>query len=110
MPAYRIFRMKEHVRQNFRWQPHTSGAAAVKPRDFEPADTVESANAYSCWLELKDTGSALQVGDLLEAEDATLRIYKYVGFEDAQWVLPEVKQQELKPETAEPATAMAGIQ
>ena len=91
MPAYRIFRMKDHVRQNFRWQPHTSGAANVKPKDFEPAASVESANAYSCWLELKDTQEALKVGDLLESEDGTLRIYKYVGFEDAVWILPEVK-------------------
>ena len=91
MPAYRIYRMKEHVRQPFRWQPHTTGAAIAKPKDFLEGDTVESANAYSCWLELKDTSGALVVGDLLEAEDGTLRIYKYVGFEDAKWVLPEVK-------------------
>ena len=107
MPAYRIFRMKDHVRQNFRWQPHTSGAAIVKPRDFEPADNVESANAYSCWLELKDTGGALQVGDLLEAEDGTLRIYKYVGFEDAKWILPEVKADAQPALAAEADTLVA---
>jgi len=30
-------------------------------------------------------------GDLLEAENGALRIYKFVGFEEAQWVLPEAK-------------------
>ena len=27
----------------------------------------------------------------LEAEDGSLRIFKFVGFEEAQWVLPEAK-------------------
>ncbi len=33
------------------------------------------------------------MGDLLETEDGQLRICKYVGFEPAQWVLPEPKHQ-----------------
>ena len=40
---------------------------------------------------------ALQVGDLLEGEDGRLRICKYVGFEPAQWVLPEPKAALEKP-------------
>jgi hypothetical protein len=33
------------------------------------------------------------VGDLLEAENGQLRICKYVGFEPAQWVIPELRNQ-----------------
>jgi len=45
------------------------------------------------------------VGDLLESADGQLRICKYVGFEPAQWVLPEVKHQgEPRPESAEPSS------
>jgi hypothetical protein len=91
MPLYRIHRMKDHPRQQFRWQPHTGGASNVKPRDYEPATTVEANSAYSAWALLRDSGSPLLVGDLLESEDGALRIYKYVGFEEARWVLPELK-------------------
>jgi hypothetical protein len=42
-------------------------------------------------MALKDTDTALQVGDILEVEGLELRIYKYVGFEEAQWIMPEVK-------------------
>jgi len=31
------------------------------------------------------------VGDILEMDAGELRIYKYVGFEEAQWQVPEVK-------------------
>jgi hypothetical protein len=31
------------------------------------------------------------VGDLLEAPDGVLRIFKFVGFEEAHWVVPEAK-------------------
>ncbi len=83
--------MKDNPRQQFRWQPHTSGVTMVKPKDYEPGSTVESLTAYSTWMELRDSEEALRVGDLLEAESGELRIYKYVGFEEARWVLPEVK-------------------
>jgi hypothetical protein len=53
---------------------------------------------------LRDSGDALGVGDLLETEDAQLRICKYVGFEPAQWVLPEPKR-EAEPASAEQTTA-----
>jgi hypothetical protein len=33
------------------------------------------------------------VGDLLETGDGQLRVCKYVGFEPAQWVVPELKPQ-----------------
>ena len=40
---------------------------------------------------LREAGTPLAVGDLLEFGDGQLRICKYVGFEPAQWVLPEAK-------------------
>jgi hypothetical protein len=60
-------------------------------RDYEPVSEVEGTGPYGVWLQLKDTEQALQVGDILESESGELRIYKYVGFESAQWQLPEPK-------------------
>ena len=92
MATYRIFRMKEHVRQHFRWAPHTSGVMTAKPRDFEESGTIEASSPYAAWKSLRETDRPLEVGDLIEAEDTTLRVYKYVGMEEARWILPEVKQ------------------
>ena len=89
MPLYRIHRMKDSPRQQFRWAPHVSGSATVKPRDYEPGDRIEAVNEYDAWRQLRESNQALAVGDLLETEDGLLRICKYVGFEPAQWVLPE---------------------
>lgn len=91
MALYRLHRMKDHVRNSFRWAPHTSGVMMIKPRDFEPAGEVEAANFYDAWTSLRGSESAIDIGDLLEAESGDLRICKYVGFEQAQWVLPEVR-------------------
>jgi hypothetical protein len=91
MPSYRIHRLKDHLRQQFRSAPHVSGAANVKPRDYELAGDVEASSPYFAYFSLKGSADALQPGDLLEAEDLSLRIYKYVGFEEARWVLPEAK-------------------
>lgn len=100
MASYRIFRMKEHVRQYFRWAPHTSGVMNAKPRDFEEAGAIEAASPYAAWKSLRETDRPLEVGDLIEAEDMTLRIYKYVGMEEAKWLLPEAKPV-LVPEPAQ---------
>jgi hypothetical protein len=43
------------------------------------------------------------VGDLLETEDGQLRICKYVGFEPAQWVLPEPKHHAEPENVTQPA-------
>ena len=91
MPTFRIHRMKENPRQQFRWQPHTSGVTNVKPKDYEAGDSVEAASAYGAWMSLRDTEQALRVGDLLENEAGLMCIYKYVGFEEARWVVPEAK-------------------
>jgi hypothetical protein len=91
MPAFRIFRMRESARQQFRWAPHTSGASQLKPKDYEEAGQVEASGFYAAWTALKREGRPLDVGDLLEREGGELRICKYVGFEEARWMVPEVK-------------------
>ena len=105
MPLYRIFRMKDSPRQQFRWAPHVSGAATAKPKDYEPRGEVDALNEYDAWRLLRESGDPLMVGDLLETEGGQLRICKYVGFEPAQWVLPEPKPVgEPEPEPASPST------
>ncbi len=99
MPLFRIYQMKDSPRQQFRWAPHVSGSAAVKPKDYEQRGQIEAQNEYDAWRLLRESGEPLSVGDLLETEDGRLRICKYVGFEPASWVLPEVKTQP-EPETA----------
>lgn len=91
MPLYRIHRLRDAVRQQFRWAPHTIGVTRVKPRDYEVVHTIEAPNVYAAWLALKDNEKALQVGDILEVEGGELRIYKYVGFEEAEWFVAEPK-------------------
>lgn len=91
MPNFRIFRMKDAPRQQFRWAPHVSGSANVKLRDYEEAEEIAAANEYEAWTLLRSGQRPLEVGDLLQNEAGELRICKYVGFEAAQWVLPEPK-------------------
>jgi hypothetical protein len=89
MPSYRIHRLKDHLRQAFRSAPHVSGTAQVKPRDYEPGDRIDAASPYAAFFSRRESGSPLEVGDILEAEDGSLRICKFVGFEDAQWLIQE---------------------
>lgn len=93
--------MKDSPRQQFRWAPHVSGTATLKPRDYEQRGEVEAQHEYDAWRVLRESGDPLQVGDLLETESGQLRICKYVGFEPAQWVLPEPRH------SAEPVAAGA---
>lgn len=106
MPLFRIHRMKENPRQQFRWAPHVSGAANVKPKDYEPAGDVEADNEYAAWALLRDSETPLSVGDLLELPEGRLRICKYVGFDEARWFIPEVTiPQSVPPAAPEPAAA-----
>ena len=93
MPSFRIHRLKDHLRQNFRFAPHLSGTAAVKPRDYETSEdaTVEASSPYAAFFALREAPQPIQIGDVLECEDGSLRIFKFVGIEEAQWVLPETK-------------------
>jgi hypothetical protein len=95
MPAYQIYRLKETPRQHFRWTPHTPGVAIVKLRDYEPGPIIPAASPYALWLDLRGGDQAIAVGDVVEiVSDAPeqrgqLRIFKYIGFEEAQWFVPE---------------------
>ncbi|MGO4882408.1 MAG: hypothetical protein ACLP59_16490 [Bryobacteraceae bacterium] len=91
MAMFRVYRMKDAPRQQFRWAPHVAGAASVKAKDYEPAGEVEADSDYHAWMRLREAGNPLGVGDLLETEAGALRICKYVGFEAANWFVPEVK-------------------
>lgn len=91
MPRYRVYRMKEVPRQQFRWAPHVAGEAGVKARDYEPDVEIEAGSEYDAWSRLRESERPLEVGDLLEGENGMLRICKYVGFESANWVIPEAK-------------------
>ena len=90
MPAYQIHRLREAARNQFRWAAHTSGVTVVKPKDYEKDAVVEAASPYAAWMALRESESRLQVGDLLELEGGEVRIFKYVGFEEARWHVPEV--------------------
>jgi hypothetical protein len=107
MPLYRIFRMKDSPRQQFRWAPHVSGSANVKPKDYEERGHVDALHEYDAWRILREQGDPLLVGDLLESPEGQLRICKYVGFEPAQWILPEPKPEQLDPpaRSVEPSAA-----
>lgn len=98
MPSYRVHRLKDHLRQPFRFAPHVTGAAVVKPRDYEPGDIVEAPSPYVAYFSMRESAKPLEVGDLLEAENSTLCICKFIGFEEARWALPEVR-----PESAHAA-------
>jgi hypothetical protein len=105
MPLYRIYRMKDSPRQQFRWAPHVSGCASVKPKDYEQRGEIEALHEYDAWKSLRESGEALAVGDLLEADAGRLSICKYVGFEPAQWILPEPKTSSEPPLPDAPAPA-----
>jgi hypothetical protein len=86
--------------------------AIVKLKDYEAGGEVESHSPYSLWKELQDADSRhsegpLSAGDLLETIEpegaGRLFITKYIGFEPAQWFVPEVKV----PTEAQPDPAVA---
>src|SRR5579885_2353230 len=98
MPRYRIHRMKEAPRENFRWAAHTGGAAILKPKDYDTAEEIEAGNPYELWKTMAERGHSLHPGDVLERLDlegnpgensGRLQIAKYVGFEPACWFVPE---------------------
>jgi len=99
VPRYRVHRIKESQKEHFRWAAHTGGLAIVKLKDYEPGGEVESLTPYSLWKELQHSGSPhhekpLSPGDILETVEndgpGRLFIAKYIGFEPAQWFVPEV--------------------
>src|SRR5271165_321171 len=89
MTVYQIHRLRESARQQFRWAPHIAGVSIIKTRDYEPGRTVEAESPYAAWLMLREGEDALQVGDVLESPAGDLRIFKYIGFEEARWFVAE---------------------
>lgn len=83
--------MKEQSRLSFRAAPHTSGETAVKLKDYVEAGSVSAESTYEAWESLRTTDQPLEVGDILESEVGGIKICKYIGFEDAKWIVPEVK-------------------
>ena len=65
MPMYRVYRMKDAPRQQFRWAPHVAGAAGVKAKDYEPDGEVQADSEYDAWIRLRASERPLAVGDLL---------------------------------------------
>ncbi len=61
----------------------------VKSKDYDPGAKVDASSPYAAWMALRESGDALQVGDLLELENGELRIFKYIGFEEARWYVLE---------------------
>lgn len=100
MPRYRIHRIKKAPWESFRWAAHTGGLAVVKPKDYDLDYEVEGPTPYSVWRALASQGSDLRPGDILEtvlSEGASgnLLILKYIGFEPAEWFVPEAKVEKL---------------
>ena len=89
MPVYQIHKLRESRRQQFRWAPHTSGASIVKMNDYEEGPAIEAETPYAAWMALRDTERRLHPGDILADASGRMSIYKYVGFEEARWFVPE---------------------
>lgn len=94
MPVYKIYRIKDTPRENFRWAAHTSGLAVVKAKDYDFSSEIEAASPYSAWKSLAAESDPICPGDLLEelplsAGTSKLYIAKYIGFEPAEWFVPE---------------------
>jgi hypothetical protein len=90
MATYQIHRLKSHLRQQFRFAPHVSGVSNIRLRDYEAGGSVDATSPYAAFFQMRDGEAPLEVGDVLEL-DGALRILKFVGFEEAQWVIPEAK-------------------
>ena len=93
---YRICRIKETPGEHFRWAAHTGGVATVKQRDYDQGEILEAVTPYALWKILAATESPLRPGDLVETLDenglaSSMQIAKYIGFEPAQWFVPEIK-------------------
>ena len=110
MPRYRIHHLKDHLRQSFRNAPHVSGAANVKPRDYSPGDNIEAKTAYAAYFELRGSARPIEPGDLLESEAGELRIYKFIGFEEARWVLPDPRPEAATVASGEAAPIPASVE
>jgi len=91
MPLFRMHRIKQSPGEAFRWAAHTGGLAIVKERDYERGEDLEAHSIYAAWKALGLSERPLAAGDLIQDEFGKLHILKYIGFEPAQWFVPEAK-------------------
>ena len=91
MPLFRIHRIKQSAGEAFRWAAHTGGLAIVKERDYERGEDLDAPSIYAAWKALASSKRPFAAGDLLEDEYGKLHILKYIGFEPAQWFVPDPK-------------------
>jgi len=99
MPLFKIHRLRDSQLQQFRSAPHTSGTSQVRHRDYTESGQIEASGVYAAWSALRDSEQPLRIGDILEDEKGALRVCKFVGLEEAQWV---VIQESLLPDPAAP--------
>jgi len=99
MPQFKIHRLRDSQLQQFRSAPHTSGTSQVRHRDYTESGRLEAPGLYAAWAALRDSEQPLRIGDILEDEKGALRVCKFVGLEEAQWV---VVQETLLPDDAGP--------
>jgi hypothetical protein len=98
--------LKDHLRAQFRAGPHVIGMASIKPGHYEPGESIDAASPYAAFFSMREAGTPLVVGDLLETENGSLRICKFVGFEEANWVLPDSKPEPALAESPNPVSAV----
>ena len=110
---FRIHRMKDAPRESFRWAAHTGGVAIAKPKDYERAGEIDSPSPYAAWTSLRESDHPLETGDILEDDSGTLLIAKYIGFEKAQWWVPEPQachphtRSSMQAESSQESTALS---
>ena len=117
MARYRIHRIRETMKEQFRWAAHTGGTAVVKPKDYEVGIEADAETPYALWSDMRAEGTPLCPGDVLETlnEDSLpgeLQIFKYIGFEPAKWWVPEPKaeQRDKLDGASTPAEPAANLQ
>ena len=97
MAFYKVFRLKENLRPHFRQLPHLSGVTQLKLKDYVEAIEVEAAHRYAAWFQLRGTCDPLEVGDVLaEGGGTNLFVVKFVGLEQAEWIVPELKPEQVE--------------
>jgi hypothetical protein len=102
---FRIHRIKKHAGESFRSAAHTGGIASVKPKDYEQAGEVEASGVYAAWAKMRAVDQPLQTGDILENTAGTLYLAKYIGFEKANWWVPEAKTSDGQSEENQSVTS-----
>ncbi len=64
----------------------------MKLKDYEPRGQVQAVHEYDAWRRLREWKTRRSKWAICWRTKRPLRICKYVGFEPAEWVLPEPKQ------------------